>query len=60
MSTEIEYTKPLPTIEPETEEFWKAAKRHETISAALQRLRRGHPFPARDVLPVFIRRSRLD
>ena len=29
MSTEIEYTKPLPTIEPETEEFWKAAKRHE-------------------------------
>ncbi len=29
MSTEAEYTKPLPTIEPETEEFWKAAKRHE-------------------------------
>ena len=29
MSTEVEYTKPLPTIEPETEEFWKAAKRHE-------------------------------
>ena len=29
MSTEIEYAKPLPTIEPETEEFWKAAKRHE-------------------------------
>lgn len=29
MFTEVEYTKPLPTIEPETEEFWKAAKRHE-------------------------------
>ena len=29
MSTEVEYTKPLPTIEPETEEFWKATKRHE-------------------------------
>ena len=29
MSRGIEYTKPLPTIEPETEEFWKAAKRHE-------------------------------
>jgi uncharacterized OB-fold protein len=29
MSTEVEYTKPLPTIEPETEEYWKAAKRHE-------------------------------
>ena len=29
MSTQNEYTKPLPTIQPETEEYWKAAKRHE-------------------------------
>ena len=29
MSTQSEYTKPLPKIEPETEEYWKAAKRHE-------------------------------
>ena len=29
MSAEVEYTKPLPTTEPETEEFWKATKRHE-------------------------------
>ena len=24
-----EYSKPLPRILPETEEYWKAAKRHE-------------------------------
>ena len=29
MSIQSEYTKPLPKIEPETEEYWKAAKRHE-------------------------------
>ena len=29
MPAETEYTKPLPEILPETEEYWKAARRHE-------------------------------
>lgn len=29
MSGETEYTKPVPKILPETEEYWKAARRHE-------------------------------
>jgi hypothetical protein len=31
MKTEEEYRKPLPGVLPESEEYWKAAKRHELV-----------------------------